>query len=319
VILVSVGLVAVLVSGLTPSATTGATAAVTVPLLNPTTTLPPACSAGASVCNVQYAGSGGTDPRKLDIFLPPNPGSSRPAVIFIHGGGWWTGDKSGFSKAAVNPPNPPRYLADNGYVTFSINYRLSDDPDKPGPGDTDQAWIDQPADVAAAVQWVQSRAGTYGLDPTRIALIGASAGGHLALLHAMKSTPRVKAVVSWAGPTNMVAMAVEYGCLIYYCTDVGVGASSAMFYEFEGCALIGCPDHYQQTSPVLFVDKTDPRTLLVHGFLDFTVPVEQAVEMDAMLTAKGVPATAKFCAAGTHFTMGQCAWDNTRAWLPANV
>jgi dipeptidyl aminopeptidase/acylaminoacyl peptidase len=221
----------------------------------------------------------------------------------------------------VNPPNPPRWLADNrGYVVFSMNYRLADDPGKPGPGDTDEAWRDQPADVAAAVQWVQSNAGAYGVDPNRIALVGGSAGGHLALLHAMKGTPRVKAVVSTAGPTNMVAMAAYYGCLFYYCPNVGVIATSAMFYEFAGCALLGCPDHYLQTSPVLFVDKTDPSTLLIHGAGDFTVPVEQSLEMYAVLKAKGVPVTFKACA-GTHVDnlTAQCSWDNTRAWLAGNL
>ena len=122
--------------------------------------------------NVVYA-STPQRPLMLDIYRPhihPARGDRYPAVIAIHGGAWRFGDKG-----EVFAPHH-RYLASLGYVVFDIQYRLSHEC----------KWPHMLDDVCAAVDWVQHYAAAYQIDPTRVALLGRSAGGHLALLAAYR-------------------------------------------------------------------------------------------------------------------------------------
>jgi acetyl esterase len=109
---------------------------------------------------VPYARSGG-EVLKADVWEPPGeakgPGrrsgpdvaaKGRPAVIVMHGGGWRSGERSDF-------PSWDAWLADEGYVVFDIDYRLSPPP----------SWRDAPSDVACAVGWVKENAARYGVDP----------------------------------------------------------------------------------------------------------------------------------------------------------
>jgi acetyl esterase/lipase len=89
--------------------------------------------------------------------------TEQPALVLIHGGYWYEGDKAEWATHA-------RYFADQGYAVFSINYRLN----------TDNAWSAQRNDVRGAVAWIRAHATTFTLDPNRILAVGASAGGHLA-------------------------------------------------------------------------------------------------------------------------------------------
>lgn len=88
-------------------------------------------------------------------------------MVVVHGGGWRSGNRGEF-------PRWNAWLADKGYVVFDIDYRLSPPP----------SWQDAPGDVRCAVGWVKENSGRYGVDPGRVALMGRSAGGHLALLTA---------------------------------------------------------------------------------------------------------------------------------------
>ena len=102
-------------------------------------------------------------PLTLDAWVPEGPGPF-PTVIVVHGGGWEAGDKNTY----VPPLFPP--LIRGGFAWFTINYRLS--PRFPHPAALD--------DVNAAIVWVKRHASTYKVDPARIAIGGASAGGGLA-------------------------------------------------------------------------------------------------------------------------------------------
>jgi len=117
---------------------------------------------------------------KLDVWRPPDgSGGSpaaergRPAVVVVHGGGWRSGNRGEF-------PLWNAWLADKGYVVFDIDYRLAP-----------SNWQEAPADVACAVGWVKENADRYGVDPGRVALMGRSAGGHLALHAAYTRGPAV--------------------------------------------------------------------------------------------------------------------------------
>jgi acetyl esterase/lipase len=129
----------------------------------------------------------------LDVYEPAAPlSNSRPAVIVVHGGSWRNGHKSDF-------PLWNRWLASAGYVVFDVNYRLANDSTH---------FPAQLHDVEAAIDWVRQNAAHYGVDRSRLALLGRSAGGQLALLAAYGArgpeANGIKCVISFYAPTDMV-------------------------------------------------------------------------------------------------------------------
>ena len=102
---------------------------------------------------------------KMDIYQPKNLEKPRPVLIFIHGGGWRKGKKEDYLLYLIS-------FAQKGYVTASISYRLL--PDALYPAAVE--------DVKCAVRWIRSHADDYLIDPNKIAVIGGSAGGHLAMM-----------------------------------------------------------------------------------------------------------------------------------------
>jgi len=108
----------------------------------------------------------------LDVYAPTE-GKNHPVVVWIHGGGWHSGDKKDVKQK-------PQAFTDKGFVFVSINYRLQvwTDPHL-SPGVT----IKQIAeDVAKAIHWTHAHAGDYGGDPNTIFVMGHSAGAQLAAL-----------------------------------------------------------------------------------------------------------------------------------------
>ena len=112
---------------------------------------------------------------RLDIYRPPDQGCGKPIVIWVHGGAWQTGDKTRQMTHKVP------FFAQLGVVFISVNYRLS-------AVDNQVRHPDHVEDVAAAVAWVRERAAAFGGDPSRIALLGHSAGAHLVAL--LATNPR---------------------------------------------------------------------------------------------------------------------------------
>lgn len=103
----------------------------------------------------------------LDIVAPEGaPGALRPAILFIHGGGWIGGEKT----TSAND-----WLAAAGFVTASVEYRLTDLAPFPA----------QIHDVKAAIRWLRDHADDWGIDPDKIGVWGSSAGGHLAAMCAV--------------------------------------------------------------------------------------------------------------------------------------
>jgi len=101
-----------------------------------------------------------------DLYAPKPPGKY-PAIVAMHGGGWQIGDPSAYQYWGP-------YLARRGYVLFAVTYRLS----KPG----QKTYPEAVYDVRAAVQFLKHHAAEFKVDPERVALMGDSAGAHLASL-----------------------------------------------------------------------------------------------------------------------------------------
>jgi acetyl esterase len=234
---------------------------------------------------VTYARSGG-EVLKVDVWEPHDdtkgPGrrsapdvaaQGRPAVIVVHGGGWRSGERSDF-------PSWDAWLADEGYVVFDIDYRLSPPP----------SWQDAPADVACAVGWVKDNAPRYGVDPKRIALMGRSAGGHLALLTAYEEGRAATAPGCAARDVRDTGVAAVVA--FYPPTDL-VRLSSMGYLPGMDRFLGGSPGtvsgRYRHLSPVSHVDPADPPTFLAYGGADRIVPPGQSEVLAERLREAGVP------------------------------
>ncbi len=115
--------------------------------------------------NLSYVDDGNVS-HKLDLYVPNGAASPVPLIVWIHGGGWQSGDKQ------LGQNSHPLRYARMGYAVASINYRLSDEAIFPA----------QIYDCKAAVRWLRATAARYNLDPTRFGAWGQSAGAHLASL-----------------------------------------------------------------------------------------------------------------------------------------
>jgi len=201
---------------------------------------------------------------QLDAYLPDAPPSSegqtqaithRPAVVVIHGGSWRSGERSDF-------PQWNAWLAARGYVVFDIDYRLAPQPN----------WQTATEDVKHAVIWVKQHAQQFGIDPAAIALLGRSAGGHLALLAAYsavapemrmndKANASVRAVVALYAPTDL-----RWG--YEHPANQRVIDGPETLRRFTGGTPDTIPEIYRHASPVSYADRNLPPTLLIHGGRD---------------------------------------------------
>ena len=151
----------------------------------------------------------GSSRRRLDVYLPaghtatPAAKRGRPAVLVIHGGSWLGGSAAAWR---TDPSDMVVRLAQHGLVVFALDYRLAR-PDEP-------SWPAIVGDLREAVRWVRRHGGEFGVDPGRIAVLGISAGAHLAALLGVQSeergpdgvSSRVQAVVSFYGPSDLAAL-----------------------------------------------------------------------------------------------------------------
>lgn len=223
---------------------------------------PTPSAAAASIAktrDITYARRAGSS-LTLDVARPV--GARRaPVVILLHGGGWWHGDKADMRSTALD-------LAEAGFVVASVNYRLACGTSaKPrqvlGIGFTGASKLcgwrarDQVRDVQEAVRFVRLGARKWGGDGRRIAVVGSSAGGHLALVAAATApfASRVSAVVNWSGPPSTRYIAEQ--------RPGTRGSLVAAFTNAMGCAAAACPDTWSAHSPIeLVTPRTRPFAVL---------------------------------------------------------
>jgi len=208
--------------------------------------------------------TGGGKPLLMDLFIPKHrTRTPTPAILWIHGGGWERGDKNGNSGALL--------LANEGFVTASLFYRLSGD--SPFPADIE--------DCKCATRFLRANASKYGIDPERIGVAGASAGGHLAELVATAGrNAGLEGDGGWQNVSSKGQAAAYYGA-----SDFTVGATE--FQHHTGQVVLKLvrgsekdkPDLYRQASPLFHVSKDSPPLLLAHGEQDDLVPFDQSVRV----------------------------------------
>jgi acetyl esterase/lipase len=237
--------------------------------------------------DVQYGSADGFT-LLLDVYVPD--GGPHPAVLLIHGGGWRQGDKADWA------PEGER-LAAAGFAAFAVNYRLAP------AGGTWHAWAPV-EDLRGAARWLRANAASYGVDPTKLAALGDSAGGHLALLlgtTGQTGQDRVEAVVSWSGPTELRLLASQQ-------------ASNAVT-NYVGCAPGDCSDLYEMLSPLVHVGAATAPTYLANSTQEI-VPLQQATDMAQRLEQAGVPHVLRLLDGNLHARDYEAqVWDESVAFL----
>jgi acetyl esterase/lipase len=231
---------------------------------------PPAAPLPAQSTNdVAY----GTDPlQKFDMVLPAGRSAATTKVlIIIHGGAWIGGDKADMTTYLNSLKTS---LPD--YAFFNVNYRLANATTGAN------AFPTQENDVKAAVDFINSKRTEYNISD-KIALLGASAGAHLALLQAYKNaTPKIKAVVDLYGPTDMTDM---------YNSPAASSPAFLIGYITTGSPT-GTPTNnaakFAASSPITFVTAQSPPTIMFHGTADVVVKYQQSTLLQAKLALNGV-------------------------------
>lgn len=237
-----------------------------IPLVSPYLTIPERV---VEQKEIEY-GKVGDRALLLNLYRPAEVDGAVPGLIFIHGGGWRSGDKKDYQYHCVE-------MAKRGYVAASIAYRMSGEAVFPA----------AVQDAQCAVRWMRENASEYGVDPNRIAVLGGSAGGHLSLMvgYCEEDTfPKT-------GGHDDVSSAVQAVVNLYGVTDCTTekAKTAKEVTSFLGKSFDEAPELFDECSPLFHLDAGDPPTLTFHGTLDELVPVSQADALTEELDELGIP------------------------------
>jgi len=226
----------------------------------------------------------GYRPVLLDVRVPATTEATTPraALVWVHGGAWWAGDRR-----YLPPTLVPGELADaalaRGMAYVAVDYRLALEAPFPA----------QIHDVKAAIRYIRQFADVFGIDADRLGALGESAGGHLVALLAL--TAAIKAIDGAEGVSDGrsdVAAVVDW----YGVHDIRAWAGEQGGDEPNPIAMLlgqapGAPADIAMAasaSPVTYVSPTAAPMLLIHGDADLTVPFSQSEELLAAGTAAGM-------------------------------
>ena len=193
-------------------------------------------------------GKGGDTELHCDIYRPSAGTEKRMALVHFHGGGFARGSKDTLA-AQVKP------ITARGYVSITAQYRLSGVA----------KWPSQIEDAETHIRWVRANASSLGIDPRRIAIVGHSAGGHIALFTAGQPDAALAACVAF-----------------YPQTDVKNIAQALMPPGSDEAAI-------NDASPITHIKEGYPPTAIFHGLSDVTIPPENSQRLLQALRGAKVP------------------------------
>jgi acetyl esterase/lipase len=214
-------------------------------------------------------GTGGGRDLRCDVFTPPaNPGNA-PAILLVHGGAWVMGDAKQLRGYGF-------LLGREGYVCVATEYRLAGEA----------PWPAQIHDVKACLRWMRANAVTLGIDPNRIAVMGASSGGHLALMcGATQDMPEFEGDGGNPGVSTAVQAVVSY----YGITEIEPGRPEGLKDSVEKLMRDAAPEAYTAASPLHYPASNYPPTVILHSNRDKLVPRTQSLRLYEHLLAAGIP------------------------------
>lgn len=214
---------------------------------------------------------------KLNLHRPDGQARS-PLIVWVHGGAWRAGSKSGM---------PLGKLVDAGYAVASVDYRLS----------TESRFPAQAHDLKAAIRFLRGHGSQWNLPTNTIVIAGESAGGHLAALVGVTNgnsdlegkegddlgqSSDVQGIISLYGAANLMT-------ILKQSTPHGLSVRVPALDLLLGAQPDQVPDLARLASPVVHVDAKDPPLLLLHGDQDPQMPVNQSLELTGAYEAVGAP------------------------------
>jgi acetyl esterase/lipase len=220
--------------------------------------------------------------QRLDIYYPEQqPEGGLPLIVHIHGGGWMGGSKY---------PCDARRMTAEGYVVASVEYRFSQKAKFPA----------QIQDCQAAIRWLRANADRYHIDPEKVGVVGGSAGGHLAALVGVTGNKKifpaiggnegmsdaVRCVCDIFGPKNFASVMEQAENDKNVRNVFKFNTPSDPYSELIG-AKLSDKEKTAAVSPVTYVDKDSPPTLILHGTHDALVPFAQSEEFEAAMKKSG--------------------------------
>ena len=249
--------------------------------------------------NVPYAWvpdryGAGSNALHMHIVYPKEaPEGGLPVLLWVCGGGW----------ECCEPQNRLHdlgYFAERGYIVCLMQYRVSNTAPFPS----------QIRDVKTAIRFIRSNADKFRADPDRIAIMGDSAGGHLATLAGLApdkpeftgdqwpgASDRVQAVINWYGAVDFYGMMREYGL-----TDLAqLPGNNCVSKLFDG-ELEQKGDLIRLANAIDYVSPDAPPFLILHGDRDESVPVSLSYDLHGRLEAAGCDATLVIVKGAGHAT-----------------
>ena len=236
---------------------------------------------------------------EADVFLPPLEEKNRPAVLFIHGGGWIEGDRSQLRGYGI-------LLARLGFVCMCNSYRLSNE----------SIWPAQIQDVNCAIRYLRANATDLGLDPDRIGVSGNSAGGHLSLMAAATNYDQI---FEGEGGNNEVSSEIKAVCAIYPPTTI---RQLEMLNPLENAFLMlmgkeAKKEDYDKASPLNYVTEDYPPCMLIHGSTDSVVRLKDSTKFYEKLIEFNRPASLHIFSEEEHAFDGEPDYGRAIADLQA--
>lgn len=200
---------------------------------------------------------------KLDLYMSDDSNEAKPVIIYVFGNGWMYGDKA--IPSAIS--SIIDLLKDEGFAVISTSYELMND----------EVILDkQISDVKDTIRWVYKNKDKYNFDVNNIGIIGPSAGAQLSMVAAFSSdddfkgdeslsnySSKVKYIVDLFGPAKLdeINLSVGPSEIVNRFTKSDIGELSKKF------------------SPINYVHKKMPDTLIVHSVKDAVVPYQSSKDL----------------------------------------
>ncbi len=237
---------------------------------------------------------------QMDI-LQPKTKEKKPAILFVTGGGFINANKDNGIQLRM-------HLAENGYVVGSISYRVAPTAKFPEPLE----------DVKAAIRYLKANADRFGIDPSRIGIVGGSAGGYLTAMAGTTSgtkmfdrgenlqvTSDVKAAVDLYGLSDLTQIGSDFSADVQ-ARHRSAGATEALWVN--GSPVFGGRDGgiladkqaAEAANPIHYISKTSAPMLLMHGTSDTVVSPSQTDLLYQALQKSGIPSERYLVTGAAH-------------------